>query len=126
MEKRTHRKCDDKYFDALKKETTLANEEIEIQGDRLENDEGESFRRVLPSFYVKHHIKLAQQDLNNKKGFTIQEIYDKVKKWDKGKWKAWNETKASKGEFIGKDEVDRVFLKHFGAKLLSTDKERKA
>ena len=73
--------------------------------DDFDEKMDEGFGKFYPEVPLKHHIKLAQQDLE--------------KEFDK-----WWSTPATTYRF--EDKIFEVFLKYFGAKLLSTDKERSA
>ena len=89
MEKRTHRKCDDKYFDALKEET-LSDALVTYK-----------IGTIVQDYDLKHHIKLVQEELKDeheawRKEGVIGEFFD-----------------DSFGRII-----EQIFLKHMGAKLL--------
>ena len=101
MEKRQHRKCDDKYFDALKEEESLSDE---ITMNYLSDD---AKPELLLVEKVKHHIKLAQQDIEDALDKNVMGMVDR--KQIPTHFEQNNEAK---------EIINKIFLKHFGAKLL--------
>jgi len=99
----------------MKKENeTLADEEIQLL-DRVDNKEGESFVRVIPSVYAKEKIQNAQRRLKDNEIIKSYDVCINTAR-DKKERLMWKHRKE--GWKLAMEELDKIFKEEFGEKLI--------